>query len=122
MTLAGLEHSRPAPAGRRASLCSLGGEKQGSDGRPQATPSPSPLSTERTLGHREWGRTRIGSPPCTRLLADHKRKGKWTYEAGMGAVTGSYLRAPAGPGTVRKGRFPFTTRLVPVGLGLRLIL
>lgn len=113
MTLAGLEHSRPAPAGRRARLCPLGGEKQGSDGRPQATPSPSPLSTERT---------RIGPPPCTRLLADHKRKGKRTDEAGMGAVTGFYLRAPAGASTVRKGCFPFTTRLVPVGLGLRLIL
>lgn len=93
MTLAGLEHSGTAPAGSRTRSCAHWGEGQGPDKRPQATHFPGPPSTQRTLGHTEWGSTRIGPPPCTRLLADHKRKGKRTSEDGLG---GRYWLLPAG--------------------------
>lgn len=54
-----------------------------------------------------------GSWPTT------NEKGNGPARMGWGAVTGSYLRAPARPGTAREGRFPFPTRLALMGLGLR---
>lgn len=46
-------------------------------------------------GHLGVGAPTVGLPPCTRLLADHKRKGKRTREAGRG---GRYELLPAGSG------------------------
>lgn len=93
-------------------MCPLGGEGQG----PQATHSLDPPFTERT---------RVAPSPCTRLQADHKRKGKRTCEAGTG---GRYALLPAGAGglgTAWEGLFPphhpprSGRRLPPAGLGLR---
>lgn len=119
MTLAGLEHSGPAPAGSRTRQCAYWGEGQGPDRRPQATHFPGPPPTQRTLGHTEWGRTRIGPPPCTRLLADHKRKGKRTSEAGLGV---RYWLLPAGvcwPWPQAGGALPLTLHHPPRSSGPR---
>lgn len=107
----------PGAFGARASrepnppMCPLRGEGQGPRGRPQATLSPVHLRPTASWGTRSGGARGSPPPSCTRLLADHKRKGKRTREARPGAVTGSYLRAPAGPDTRREGRFPFPARL-----------
>lgn len=93
-------------------MCPLWGLGQGPEGAPKP---PTPLVHLRpgaSWGTRSGGARGSPPPPCTRLLADHKRKGKRTREARPGAVTGSYLRAPVGPDTAREGRFPFPTRLL----------
>lgn len=93
-------------------MCPLWGLGQGPEGAPKPRTPLVHLRPGASWGTQSGGARGSPPPPCTRLLADHKRKGKRTREARPGAVTGSYLRAPVGPDTAREGRFPFPTRLL----------
>jgi hypothetical protein len=69
----GRERLGPVPAGSGTRLCPL---ERGAWRAPPAAHSPGASWTERTRGTRSGGARGPRPPPCTRPLADHKRKGK----------------------------------------------
>lgn len=106
MTLAGLEHSEPAPAGSRTRLCA----RWGARGRAPKPPTPWIHLSPSARGSPP--RLAQGSRPTT------NEKGNGPARPGQGAVTRSYLRAPAAWAPRGRGSSPLTTRRAPGGASL----